>query len=136
MLHKAGINYKLLPPANDHLFLAGSILRMIATPFLIQSVHGLAVGLEAMLGASPESTSAGETAASENVAQGHVVVVGYGLNGQDLARVLKEVGIPYRVLAMDADLVGCAKAAGEAILVGDGTRPENFQRARIRDAAM
>ena len=134
ILAKAGINYKLLTPANEQLFLAGSILSMIATPFLIQSVHGLAVGLEAMLGASPESTSAGETAASENVAQGHVVVVGYGLNGQNLARVLKEVGIPYRVLEMDPDLVRCAKAAGEPIFFGDGTRPEILQQAGIRQA--
>src|SRR2546430_1293032 len=134
ILAKAGINYNLLTPANEQLFLAGSILSMIATPFLIQSVHGLAVGLEAMLGASPESTSAGETAASENVAQGHVVVVGYGLNGQNLARVLKEVGIPYRVLEMDPDLVRCAKAAGEPIFFGDGTRPEILQQAGIRQA--
>ncbi len=134
ILAKAGINYKLLTPANEQLFLAGSILSMIATPFLIQSVHGLAVGLEAMLGASPESTSAGETAASENVAQGHVVVVGYGLNGQNLARVLKEVGISYRVLEMDPDLVRCAKAAGEPIFFGDGTRPEILQQAGIRQA--
>jgi len=134
ILAKAGINYKLLTPANEQLFLAGSILSMIATPFLIQSVHGLAVGLEAMLGASPESTSAGATAASENVAQGHVVVVGYGLNGQNLARVLKEVGIPYRVLEMDPDLVRCAKAAGEPIFFGDGTRPEILQQAGIRQA--
>ena len=134
ILAKAGINYKLLTPANEQLFLAGSILSMIATPFLIQSVHGLAVGLEAMLGASQESTSAGETAASENVAQGHVVVVGYGLNGQNLARVLKEVGISYRVLEMDPDLVRCAKAAGEPIFFGDGTRPEILQQAGIRQA--
>jgi len=134
ILAKAGINYKLLTPANEQLFLAGSILSMIATPFLIQSVHRLAVGLEAMLGGSQESTSAGETAASENVAQGHVVVVGYGLNGQNLARVLKEVGIPYRVLEMDPDLVRCAKAAGEPIFFGDGTRPEILQQAGIRQA--
>jgi monovalent cation:H+ antiporter-2, CPA2 family len=134
ILAKAGINYKLLTPADEQLFLAGSILSMIATPFLIQSVNGLAVGLEAMLGASPESTSAGATAASENVAQGHVVVVGYGLNGQNLARVLKEVGIPYRVLEMDPDLVRRAKAAGEPIFFGDGTRPEILQQAGIRQA--
>ena len=134
ILAKAGINYKLLTPADEQLFLAGSILSMIATPFLIRSVHGLAFGLEAMLGASPENISAGETAASENVAQGHVVVVGYGLNGQNLARVLKEVGIPYRVLEMDPDLVRCAKAAGEPIFFGDGTRPEILQQAGIRQA--
>jgi len=28
----------------------------------------------------------------------HVIIVGYGLNGQNLARVLKEVGIPFCIL--------------------------------------
>jgi CPA2 family monovalent cation:H+ antiporter-2 len=67
-------------------------------------------------------------------ATGHVIVVGYGLNGQNLARVLKEVGIPYRVLEMDPDLVRSAKAGGEPISFGDGTRPELLQQVAIEKA--
>jgi CPA2 family monovalent cation:H+ antiporter-2 len=58
-----------------------------------------------------------------------VVIVGYGLNGQNLARVLKEVGIPYRILEMDPDLVRAAKSVDEPILFGDATRPEILQQA-------
>jgi CPA2 family monovalent cation:H+ antiporter-2 len=63
-----------------------------------------------------------------------VIVVGYGLNGQNLARVLKEVGIPYRVLEMDPDLVHSAKAGGEPISFGDGTRPEILKQVNIEKA--
>jgi monovalent cation:H+ antiporter-2, CPA2 family len=134
ILAKAGINYRLLTPADEQLFLAASILSMIATPFLIQFVHGLAFGLEAMVGRSKSSPSDSEAEASQNTAQGHVIVVGYGLNGQNLARVLKEVGIPYRVLEMDPDLVRTAKLAGEPIFFGDGTRPEVLQQVGIHQA--
>ncbi|HSE87653.1 MAG TPA: cation:proton antiporter [Candidatus Binatia bacterium] len=134
VLAKAGINYKLLNPADEQIFLAASILSMIATPFLIQWAHASAFGFEGLFKDSGvnRSTSGGgdETAA----ATGHVIVVGYGLNGQNLARVLKEVSIPYRVLEMDPDLVRSAKAAGEPIFFGDGTRPEILQQVGIEKA--
>jgi monovalent cation:H+ antiporter-2, CPA2 family len=134
ILAKAGINYNLLSPADEQLFLAVAILSMIATPFLIQSVHGLAFRLEAMAPGSKDSIPKAETAASQTALQGHVIVVGYGLNGQNLARVLKEVGISYCVLDMDPDLVRSAKAGGEPIFFGDGTRPEILQQIGIEQA--
>ena len=134
ILAKAGIHYKLLTPADEQLFLAAAILSMIITPFLIQLVHGLAFGLEAMLERSPGKISGGEAASLASTGQGHVIVVGYGLNGKNLARVLKEVGIPYRVLDMDPDLVRSAKEAGEPIFFGDGTRPEILQQVGISRA--
>src|SRR5262249_16782565 len=76
----------------------------------------------------------GWRARSETASTGHVIVVGYGLNGQNLARVPKEVGIPYRVLEMDPDLVHSAKAGGEPISFGDGTRPEILKQVSIEKA--
>ena len=134
ILAKAGINFRLLSPADGQIFLAASILSMIATPFLIQWAHAWAFGFEDFFKdtAVNRVTSAG---ASDNFpATGHVVVVGYGLNGQNLARVLKEVSIPYRVLEMDPDLVRSAKAGGEPISFGDGTRPEILQQVGIQQA--
>ena len=135
VLAKAGINFKLLSPADGQIFLAASILSMMATPFLIQWAHAWAFGFEGLFNKDTgfnRSTSgeANETAS----ATGHVIVVGYGLNGQNLARVLKEVSIPYRVLEMDPDLVRSAKAGGEPISFGDGTRPEILQQVGIEKA--
>jgi CPA2 family monovalent cation:H+ antiporter-2 len=134
VLAKAGIDYKLLSPADGQIFLAASILSMVATPFLIQWAHAWAFGFEGLFKdvgfKRSESGGANETSA----ATGHVIVVGYGLNGQNLARVLKEVSIPYRVLEMDPDLVRSAKAGGEPIAFGDGTRPEILQQVGIEKA--
>ncbi len=132
ILAKAGGNYGLLTPAGEQVFLSASILSMIATPFLIQSAHGLAFGLENILGGPSEKQWPEE--GLEGPVGGHVVIVGYGLNGENLARVLKEVGIPYRILDMDPDLVREARAAGEPASFGDGTRPEVLQRMGIGQA--
>jgi CPA2 family monovalent cation:H+ antiporter-2 len=134
ILAKAGINFKLLSPADGQIFLAASILSMIATPFLIQWAHVWAFGFEGFFKDSGIDRAASAGASGEVPATGHVVVVGYGLNGQNLARVLKEVSIPYRVLEMDPDLVRSAKAAGEPISFGDGTRPEILQQVGIQQA--
>jgi CPA2 family monovalent cation:H+ antiporter-2 len=134
VLAKAGINYKLLSPADGQIFLASSILSMMATPFLIQWAHAWAFGFEGLFKDTGFNRSTSDGAIETASATGHVIVVGYGLNGQNLARVLKEVGIPYRVLEMDPDLVHSAKAGGEPISFGDGTRPEILQQVGIEKA--
>ncbi|HEU4341350.1 MAG TPA: cation:proton antiporter [Candidatus Binatia bacterium] len=134
ILAKTGIQYNLLTAADEQTFLAASILSMIATPFMIQWGHAFGFGIQDLTTVfrDPSSRNDGEVVPL----QGHVIVVGYGLNGQNLARVLKEVGIPYHVLELDADLAHAAKSAGEPISFGDGTRPEilrqvGVQRARV-----
>lgn len=134
VLAKAGINFKLLSPAEGQIFLAASILSMMATPFLIQWAHAWAFGFEGLFKDTGFNRSTNGGAKEAASASGHVIVVGYGLNGQNLAQVLKEVGIPYRVLEMDPDLVRSAKAGGEPISFGDGTRPEILQQVGIEKA--
>ncbi len=135
ILADIGRGYGLLGPTQEQPFLAAAILSMIATPFLIQSARRWSFGLEKLAGLPPGKGAGPEKGGSEPDA-GHVIVVGYGLNGQNLARVLKEVGIPYRILDMDPDAVRRARAAGEPISFGDGTRPEllaavAIDRARV-----
>ena len=134
VLAKAGINFKLLSPADGQIFLAASILSMMATPFLIQSAHAWAFGFEGLFKDTGFNRSTSGGANETASATGHVIIVGYGLNGQNLAQVLKEVSIPYRVLEMDPDLVRSAKAGGEPISFGDGTRPEILQQVGIEKA--
>lgn len=130
ILAKAGIGYGLLTGAQEQAFLAASILSMIATPFLIQGVHRFAFGLDSVL----RGTGGSGPSKENSSIRGHVIIIGYGLNGQNLARVLKEVSIPYRILEMDPDLVISARAAGEPIAFGDGTRPEILHEAGIDQA--
>jgi CPA2 family monovalent cation:H+ antiporter-2 len=132
ILAKAGIGYKLLSPSEEQTFLAASILSMIATPFLIPAAHGIGHRLSARVSQRPADDAMIEPASARM--EGHVIVVGYGLNGQNLARVLREAGIPYRILELDPTLVRAGKGAGEPIDFGDGTRPDILKQAGVERA--
>jgi monovalent cation:H+ antiporter-2, CPA2 family len=137
ILSKAGLPHGLLSEADYQRFLAASILSMIATPFLIKAAPR--VGYLAQSFLSPKSllepTVAGFSPAEPDL-KGHVVIIGYGLNGRNLARVLRKVGVPYLVLELNAQVVREASGWGERIVYGDATRKEvmhhvGLDRARI-----
>ncbi len=64
----------------------------------------------------------------------HVIIVGYGLNGRNLARALRSIGIRYVILDQHGGVVREAREAGEHILFGDGTNIEVLERVGIRRA--
>jgi CPA2 family monovalent cation:H+ antiporter-2 len=66
----------------------------------------------------------------------HVIIVGYGLNGRNLARVLRAVEVPYIALEMNAETVSQAKAKGERIYFGDATRREVLSHVCIDQASV
>jgi len=65
---------------------------------------------------------------------GHVIIAGYGLNGRNLARVLRAAGIPYRIIELNIESIRAGRKQGEPILYGDGTRREVLHAARIEAA--
>jgi CPA2 family monovalent cation:H+ antiporter-2 len=67
---------------------------------------------------------------------GHVVVAGYGVNGRNVARALRELGIPYIVLEMDTAIIRRARAEGERIAFGDVSRPEGLHACRVDRAGV
>jgi monovalent cation:H+ antiporter-2, CPA2 family len=133
ILAKAGIEHRLLSVTEEQTFLAASVLSMLATPLLIGAAHSITQRMTGNRGrASPQPSQ--ERAAEHRGIQSHVIIVGYGLNGQNLARVLRESGIPYRVLELDPELVHKGKIAGDPIYFGDGTRTDILEQAGIGQA--
>jgi CPA2 family monovalent cation:H+ antiporter-2 len=65
---------------------------------------------------------------------GHVVVVGYGVTGSNLARVLKSTHIPYCVIDLNQSLARDVEAAGGHFLVGDAARALILNHAGIEHA--
>jgi CPA2 family monovalent cation:H+ antiporter-2 len=65
-----------------------------------------------------------------------VVIIGFGLNGRNLARVLKEADIPYVILEMNIDTVRDMKKKEEPIYYGDGTSDEILHKLSITDARL
>lgn len=139
ILAKQGRGVGLLPENDYQVFLAASVLSMIATPFLISAAPRVGYFVQSMLSdgesgdlANMEDEEIHMT--SSGGLQQHVIIVGYGLNGRNLARVLRSVGIPYVVLELNAEVVRRAKDKGEKINFGDATRREVLHHAAVKKA--
>jgi CPA2 family monovalent cation:H+ antiporter-2 len=138
VLAKAGQGSNLLPESDYQSFLAASIISMIATPFLISSAPRIGYFVQSIFkdgsAADVENTEDDIHLTSSGGLQQHVIIVGYGLNGRNVARVLRAVGVPYVILELNADEVRRAKAKGEKINFGDATRREVLLHAGVEQA--
>jgi CPA2 family monovalent cation:H+ antiporter-2 len=63
-----------------------------------------------------------------------VIIVGYGVNGENLARVLQATRIAYTVVEMNRATVAQARRQGARVVVGDATRRFILERAGLRTA--
>lgn len=138
VLAKAGRGANLLPDSDYQSFLAASIISMIATPFLINAAPRIAYFVQGLFSDGRakdiENSEDDIHLTSSGGLNQHVIIVGYGLNGRNLARVLRAVGVPYVILELNADVVRRAKVKGEKINFGDATRREVLQHAGVDKA--
>jgi CPA2 family monovalent cation:H+ antiporter-2 len=143
VLARAGVTQGLLSADDYQRFLGAAILSMMATPFLIKAAPRLGYALQTesrklstLLRLPPKAQP--DPAELELVAEtdlrGHVVVIGYGLNGRNLAKVLRKIKVPYLVLELNAEAVSAARAEGERIIYGDATRREVLHYAGLEHA--
>src|SRR5262249_6751163 len=65
---------------------------------------------------------------------GHVIVLGFGVGGQLVARSLRNLGIPFLILELNGVTIRRAKAEGERIFYGDATSPESLHAAGVESA--
>jgi CPA2 family monovalent cation:H+ antiporter-2 len=107
--------------------LASAIITMIITPLLIR--------FSVMVADKSKSIKKVQAAINEKEKfEGHVIIAGFGLNGRNLAHVLKETGISYIIIEMNPDTVKQERAKGEKIIFGDISREEVLHKARIDTA--
>jgi CPA2 family monovalent cation:H+ antiporter-2 len=64
----------------------------------------------------------------------HLIIVGFGLNGRNVARAAGLAGIPYLILEMNPETVSQEKKKGVYIFYGDATREAVLQHARVHEA--
>ncbi len=135
ILAEAGRKYGLLTQAINQEFLAYSVLTMMATPFLFRISHPVAEAVARLplprrlkRGSIPV---AGTTRFRE---KDHLIIVGFGIYGQNIARAAREAKIPYAVLDMNADLVHEQRLKDEPIHYGDATHEAILQHVNIRQA--
>jgi monovalent cation:H+ antiporter-2, CPA2 family len=139
ILAQVGQEHRLLSGAPYQIFLAVSVCSMIITPFLMQWSPHLARRVEAVQRARgwfPTRTIAHvlESEGRHLRIKDHVIIVGYGLNGRNLARVLGETEVPYIALDLDGDTVRREAQHGISLYYGDATNPNVLRHVKIEEA--
>jgi CPA2 family monovalent cation:H+ antiporter-2 len=104
----------------------------VATPFLV----GVAPRVARFLDRRAERTPTRADGDAVEQPRNHVILVGFGLAGQNLARVLKARDIDYIALDSNAGSVAASRSRGEPVLYGDATRHSLLQRIGIADARL
>lgn len=136
VLAKFSLPFQVLDANLYQGFLATTVLTMMATPLLMAAAPRLAQRVpdrfdSSLAHAQPQAPNLAAAALRD-----HTIIVGFGLNGRYLARVLKESSIPYCILELNPQTVREAQKDGEPIGFGDAARLEilrlvNFAEARI-----
>ena len=135
ILAKSGIEHGLLSDTNYKLFLAVSVVTMAATPFIISAAPHIAdrllrlplprrlvSGLRPI--ASPQHTEL----------TNHLVIVGFGVNGRNVAKAARTADIPYVIVEMNPETVRMERANGEPIFYGDAVYDAVLLHANIKSA--
>ena len=140
VLAAVGLDLGLFAGNDYQVFLTAAALSLMATPFLIGSSHRAseAVGraLRATLWRGHRAEAARGGGGELNALRDHAVVVGYGVAGRYLARMLQAAGITCVVIDQNAVLVRQAHDDGLSAVYGDGARHAMLEqvgcaRARI-----
>lgn len=117
----------LLDADRYQLFLGSSVLTMVAAPFLVRAADAASEWFLSRRAAPTMEWSTREARAVTALRE-HVIIVGYGLNGRNLARALKGADIRYVVLEENAQVARRARMEREDVVFGDGTRAEVLHR--------
>jgi monovalent cation:H+ antiporter-2, CPA2 family len=136
VLSESGIRYGLIEPSIYQLFLAVSVLTMVATPFFISGGNLIAAAalrlplpVRLKSGLRPTSEPHRETALTN-----HLVIVGFGLNGRNLSRAAALAKIPRIIIELNPATVRREQAQGEPIFYGDASHEPVLEHAAIRQA--
>jgi len=133
LLNLAG-GLNLIEPVLIQIILAAMVLSMLATPFLIAKSDVIVMKLSSNEWMQ-QSLALTQLATRTMTAQKHVIIAGFGRNGQSLARLLEEEGIVYHALETDPELVQDASSGGAHVSYGDAGRRESLVAAGIHRAA-
>jgi len=135
ILSKTGVEHGLLAGNIYQWFLAVTIISMAVTPFIIALAPRLADTILRL--PVPKRLVSGIYPVSETKVvdrKDHLIIIGFGLNGRNVARAASIAGIPYAIIEMNPETVRSEQAKGEPIYYGDSTQETVLQNANIKDA--
>lgn len=136
ILSKTGLEYNLLTDATYQLFLAVCIVSMTLSPFIISLSSYVAdqvvrLPIPLRFKASFAQGAVQVDGMPESYVDNHLIIVGYGINGRNVARAARIAMVPYVVIEMNPETVRVERERGEPIMYGDASREAVLEAARI-----
>jgi CPA2 family monovalent cation:H+ antiporter-2 len=138
ILATVGSGYALLSNEAEQMFLAVSVLTMAGTPFIIAGAPRVAdlvlrgpVPLRLQQGLYPANDLAPPQVSG---LEDHLVIIGFGLNGRNVARAARHAGIPYAIIETNADTVRAERQTGQPIFYGDATQEAVLKQVNLAQA--
>jgi CPA2 family monovalent cation:H+ antiporter-2 len=135
ILAKTGMPYGLLTDYAYQMLLAIVVITMLLAPFLMQLTPRL---VELLLRVPiPARMKIGNVPLEQQARdekKDHLIIIGFGVNGRNLARAARVSGIPYVILELNAETVKDEKAKGEPIYYGDASQEAVLRHVGISDA--
>lgn len=128
---KLGLELGLLTEPLWQVLLPASVVTMVATPALVAASPAAGARVARARG-EPDGPAAAD---DQPRLEGHVVVLGFGVGGQLVARALADLGLPHVVLEMNGAAVSAARRRGVDIHFADATAPEALAAAGVARAA-
>jgi monovalent cation:H+ antiporter-2, CPA2 family len=135
VLARAGFAADLISEEIYQEFVAAAVITMLAAPFLLRVAPYLADRVaELPLARWLTGHLQAEAEPRAMPPKDHVVIVGFGLNGRNLARSLAAASIPYLVLEMNPETVRTERGKGIPIAYGDASQEAVLRHACIETA--
>lgn len=131
VLSKVGKDYGLIDGNTYQLFLGSAVITMALTPFLFQIGPWLTNRMKNVLPENKKDLALNDTDFNE---RDHLVIVGYGINGRNIAKAADIAGLSYVIIEMNAITVKNEKAKGVPIMFGDATNEAVLHHAGIERA--
>lgn len=124
VLSKVGVEFGLIGGVLYQQFIAVSIVTMAGTPFII----ALAPRLAQWLADEPlfrsfrrDALDGDESSGSFERLSDHLIIIGFGVNGRNIATAAKAAGIRFVIVDTNPDTVRAERRAGQPIEYGDAT---------------
>lgn len=137
VLSQVGLDYGLLSEDVYQIFLDATVLTMAATSFIIAISPKIAeAAMRLPLLQIRKSSAFSKTAISTNVGgmKDHLIIIGYGINGRNVARSARSEDIPYVIVDIDPEIAKIEAKNGEPISYGDATQETVLQDNGIDNA--
>jgi monovalent cation:H+ antiporter-2, CPA2 family len=132
VLSQSGLKLGLLSPEVYQIFLASSIATMALTPLCMKLADPLADYVVNLLPASLSRGSGALSRGKKSLSMSdHIVIVGYGVNGKNLARTLQSLEIKHVVIDTNPFTVKKETKKGQKMIFGDASMPEVLEQAHI-----